>query len=409
VAGAAVAAAAWLGGAPAAAHELQADALPPEPGWRLGAAAAVVAPGADARWPQAAWPGVLVNGSAPRDQRRGLRLEHATLDAALRLPALRAHEIGLHLAAGWHDRETAHLEAARLVLRRPLGDDQLQLVLGRDTVPLGATLTAAGHFDRFSQPPVAKRALLNDQWIDDGATLSWLGHADQGLQRIGLGLWRGRSFPGGAGGPIAASLQAEAAWQAWRFEAAVAHWAPTGRGAAAQTLGNIGHVHGSLDCRRSLQQRVCFDGEVTLLGAAARWQSADGRWQLGAAGLAKRERGSLASTNALADLRGDLAGAWADAAWLPRPGWVLAARAERLQNRHALTGAGAGQLARDAGLLGAAPVERFSLAVLNQPFARWPQWQWALEAGTEQSGAGRASHLALRLVWRDQALWAGRW
>ncbi|EGJ11426.1 hypothetical protein RBXJA2T_13899 [Rubrivivax benzoatilyticus JA2 = ATCC BAA-35] len=49
----------------AQAHEAGADPLPEDPGWRVGAAAAVFAADADHRWPAATLPGVLLRGSPP--------------------------------------------------------------------------------------------------------------------------------------------------------------------------------------------------------------------------------------------------------------------------------------------------------------------------------------------------------
>ena len=384
------------------AHEPGADALPAQPGWQLGAAASVVAPHADDRWPVAAWPGVLINGSAPRDQRNGLRLEHATLDLAARID----RRVGLQLSAGWHDRDRAHTEAALVQWRQPWGDDELELRAGRDTVRMGAVIDGAGHFDRFSTPPLAKRAVLNDQWIDDGVVVTWRRPDADGLRALEAGVWRGRAFPGGPAGPAAPSLHLHAGWGHVDANLAVAQLQPEARGAAARSLGATGHVHGSLDCRASLQQRVCFDGTVDLLGGSMQWEPDQGDWAFALAGLVRRESGSLYATSGDAALRSRLTGVWADVAWRAAPRWTLAARLERLAARHRLQGVGTTLLADAAGVAGARPVQRQLLAVLHEPL---DQVTLALEGGQERWAGGKVVHVALRATWRNPALWGGSW
>lgn len=342
----------------------------------------------------------LVLGSAPRDQRGGVRLEHATLDLAARFDA----RVGAQVAAGWHDRDGAHLEAARLV-----GEfDRWRLVLGRDTVRLGTAIDSAGHFDRFSQPPLARRAALNDQWIDDGAALAWQPNAhgqSDGLRRIEAGLWRGRAFPGGAGGPPVPTLQFAAGQDDVHLDLALAHFEPEGRGAAARSAGASGHVHGTLDCRASLAQRVCFDGRVDLLAAALSWQP-DGPFSVSAAGLWRRERGLLYSTSGEAALRSRIVGGWLDLAWQARAHSTLALRLERLVPTNRLEGTGTLLLARESGLEGGGAVERATLALVHE---LRDDLRIAVEAGHERDAARSVSHVALRLVWQRSALLGADW
>lgn len=384
------------------AHEPWADALPPAPGWRLGAAVALVAPGADERWPQAQWPGVLITGSAARDQRGGARVEHATLDLAARLN----QALAAQLAMGWHDRDSSHVEAARVLARWAVGADELEAGLGRDTVPFGEPIDGAGHFDRFSQPPLAKRAVLNDQWIDDGISLAWRGSVEDGVRAVQVGVWRGNTFPGGPRSPAVPSLHVHVGWGHVDAHLTAAHLEPQGRGAALQSAGARGHVHGSLDCRSSLQQRVCFDGRVDVLGASVQWEPEAGDWTFVLAGLARRERGALYSLSGDADYRGSTSGLWADAAWRPAPRWTLAGRAERLVPDSRVDGIGATLLAREAGLESGAPVERLTLGLAHEVTAGL---EAGLEAGAERSAAGRVSFVALRLVWRGPGWLAGDW
>lgn len=386
----------------ALAHQGTDDALPETPGWRLGAAAAVIAPSADGRWPAATRPGVLDPGSAPRDQRRGLRLEHGALEAAARLNRW----LGAHLALGWHDREGSHVEAARLEARWPLGPDQLVLSLGRGTVSMGGAIDTAGHFDGFGQSPLAKRAVLGEQWIDEGASVGWRrDDVERGLRRVELGVWRGRSFPGAAHGSAMPSLHVHGAWDHLDAHLFAAHLEPQGRGTLMRSAsGSPGHSHSSLDCRASLQQRVCFDGRVELLGASL--QGEVGELVLSLAGLARRERGAMYSLSSAADYRATTNGVWADASWQFQPGWRLAGRVERLVARNTLAGTGAALLARDAGLLGASPVSRLSLA-LSHPLREG--LELSLEAGSERAASARLNHLALRLLWREPRLLGGNW
>lgn len=67
------------------AHDVTADPIPGLPGWRMGAGLALSGLHAsETIWPAARYQGVLGNGVTPAS-RRGGTLEHATLDAGLRL------------------------------------------------------------------------------------------------------------------------------------------------------------------------------------------------------------------------------------------------------------------------------------------------------------------------------------
>lgn len=392
----------------ARAHEPGADALPQTPGWQLGGALALVLPAADQRWPTANWPGVLVQGSAPPDQRRGLRLEHATLDLAARLNPW----FGVQLAAGWHDRDDAHLEAAQLQGRLPAWGGELSAMLGRDTVRLGAVIDGAGHFDRFSQPPLAQRAVFDGPWVDDGLRVGWRPGADpdadvNGLRGVEIGLWRGRVFPGGPAGPAVPSVLLHAGWGHLDAHLGLARFEPEARGAAALSLGQTGHVHGALDCRRGLQQRVCFDGRADVLAGSLQWEPESVEVTLALAGLLRRERGTLYATSGSAALDTTLAGFWADAHWQAGARWTASARVERLVPKNRLTGVGTALLARDAGLANGAPVQRLTAALA---YTLQPGLELALEAGRERADGGTAvSHIALRALWRSPRWLGGDW
>ena len=360
--------------------------LPDMPGWRLGAAAAVVANHADETWPTPRWPGVMVLGRAPNALGDGLRLEHAVLEAAARVNS----RVGAALAIGFHDREAAHVETARLESDWPTTSGRWTFGLGRDTVRMGSTIDRAGHLDRFNQAPLAKRAVLNDLWTDDGLTLAWQPADEMWLQRVEAGVWRGRSFPGGPGGSAVPTLRLQAAWGHVTAHAFVGHLRPQGRGAAVASAGAAGHSHAVPDCRLSLKQVVCFDGQSDVASASLHWASDDERWTLSAAALGRQDRGTLYSSS------GDAA----------TPDWTLALRPERLTPKVELNGVGTALLAREGGLLDAAPVTRLTVALSH---ALRANLSLSLEAGQERQADTRVNQVSLRLVWKTPELLGGRW
>jgi hypothetical protein len=165
-------------------------------------------------------------------------------------------------------------------------------------------------------------------------------------------------------------------------------------------------VHGTLDCRNTLQQMVCFDGTVDVVSGSAQWSSDDERWQLAVAGMLRQEQGSLYSVNGFADMDLRITGVWADAVWTPLPRWTLAMRLERLVPDSRLEGFGVAQLAREAGLANGGPVSRASFAVL---YSVWGDIQLSIETGYERFQGGSVTNVALRAVWVDPWLFAGRW
>lgn len=384
------------------AHEPGADAWPDAPGWQAGAALALILPSADARWPSASWPGVLGTGSAPRDQRKGVRLEHGTIDLAARLDA----RFGAHVAVGWHDRDRAHVEAALVQGRFAWGDSDLEVRLGRDTVRMGGVIDGAGHFDRFSQAPLIKRAVFDDQWIEDGGVIAWRRPDADGVRALEAGVWRGRAFPGGPDGPAVPTLHLHAGWGHVDAHLAAAHLKPAARGSAALSLGSTGHVHGSLDCRASLAQRVCFDGTVDLLGGSLQWEPETAPWTVALAALVRRERGSLYGSSGDAALDSRVSGLWLDLSWRPTDRWTVSSRIERLLSKHHLEGIGTALLAASAGISGAGPVERQTVALqhhFSEPVTL------SMEAGRERFAGASVSHVALRVIWRSPRILGGSW
>ncbi|MEY8875366.1 MAG: hypothetical protein AB9M60_02555 [Leptothrix sp. (in: b-proteobacteria)] len=384
----------------AQAHDLSLDPLPSTPGWRVGAAAAVTATRASDPWPATRWPGVPGSGQTPSD-RRGLGLEHATVDAA----AAFGDRHGAYLALGRHGQDPGHLEAARIESRWRFGLDTLALQLGRDRVPMGGLLTAAGHFDRHGQAPLVKRAVLNDDWISDGVNLRWTRGVAEGVQGVDLGLWRARTYPGGLSGRPAPAAHLQAAWGHLSVDGFAAFLSPQSRGTPA--VGNAaGHSHSQPDCRRSLAAITCFDGRTRVLGASASWDSEDLPLRLSAAGLLQHDDGELYSARGQANDRANIRGGWVDAQWRWSREWQSSLRAERLMAEHQLIGIGASLVAADAGLVGNRPINRLSAAVQWQ---LTPALQLGLDAGAERSGLPANRWIGLRAIWSDMNLLAGDW
>jgi hypothetical protein len=372
------------------AHEDEHLALPGQPGWRVGGGLALDVAAAQDPWPVARHEGVLLTGQTARDRRNELSLEHVAVGAAARFTPWLAAQLDL----GLHDRDQAHVEVARV----EASWNAWRLRAGRQSPSLGGVVDGAGHFDSFAQAPLAKQAVFNETWIDDGLSLQWQQPAERGLQALELGAWRARAFPAGPHGPVAPSLKATAVWDHWTAHLFGAWLQPQGRGAAAVSKGTVGHSHGVPDCRLSVANRVCFDGQAQVYGASLSGASDDERWAYSAAGLWRRERGALYTQTGTAHYEGDTAGLWADVSLRWRPDLTVALRAERLALQHSLNGPGASLVATAAGLSAAPAVHRLALALGStrlQPVTLW------LETGAEQtSGAPAQPYVVLRAVWQ---------
>lgn len=387
-------------GGPALAHDLAADPLPDSPGWRLGAAAALTAFDANGRFPATRYPGLPGSGQTPSD-RQGLTLEHATVDAAVAF----GDRHGAVLAVGKHGSDPAHTEAARLDSRWQLGLDRLSVQLGRDRVPMGPVITGAGHFDRYAQAPLAKRLVLNDDWISDGLNLRWQRGAAQGLQSVDAGLWRARSYPGGLAGRLAPALSVSGAWGDWNLSGLAATLAPRARGIPSASS-SAPHTHGQPDCRLSLAAVACFDGRSTVLGGSLVWDGHAQGWTVTVAGLLQRDRGTLVGQLGSADYRGTTSAGWLDLQRHLGQGWTLGLRAERASATHRLSGPGAGLVSADAGLDANRPIDRLASALTWAPGGGW---QLGLEAGTERSALPATRWLGLRASWSTRDLLRRDW
>lgn len=389
--------------APAQAHEDLDQTIPESPGLRLGGGLVVGDIRADDIWPSPTLPGIFSNGMEPEDRRK-LHLEHATVDVGLRATDWLAGALVL----GWHDQDPVHVETAWVQINGARGDDAWALGLGRNHLPMGDVLEGGGHFDRFATMPLAKRAVLGDDWIDDGVSVRWDRSHDgplPWLETLDLGLWRGRSYPGGAEGPWVPAVHASALVGAWRIDGFAALVEPRLRGGYTQGPNTV-HTHDTPDCRGSLVGITCFDGRTDVLGASVAGELPWAGLQLRAGGLLRRDRGLLYTANGEADYRGTTGGGWTDLVWPLTPQVELSLRGESVRGVQTLTGPSAVLAARDAGLLGSTTLRRASAALA---YAITPSLRLGVEVGTERHGSARNDFSSLRLSWTPQALWSRSW
>ena len=377
------------------AHDVDPAAIP-ESGLRASAAMAASLADAKDALPAPTLPGVLGTGQQSRD-RRGLRLEHAVAEVAGRA----SFGLGGQLALGLHDRDKPHVEAAWLDFA--LGRD-VYLGGGRNTVPTTPALSRAGHFDRFGLMPLAKQALFEGNWTEDGVTLAWRPHDTEAAwwpARATLAAWRGRAFPAGGQTPDSNAdrpFTASVGWDAgdtFKIDVFGARMRPRSRGSLIQDTG-FGHSHGSPTCDTTLAGRVCFDGSVSLWGASAAWTPLKD-WTVSTTVVLRDEKGSLYSSTGDARYRGRTTGAWGDVVWQAMPQWELAARVERLVVTHELDGPGASLVAQDASLMNNSARRRLSAALA---WSRPNDWRVSLEAGNDRSTGARNPYVMMRVVWQ---------
>ncbi len=341
--------------------------------------------------------GVTSPGDMPRDG-RGWRVEHATAGLGIRLSPW----LSGAFAAGIHDGDPAHVEAAWLQASwqgpsADHGERDLALGLGRNRVPTGSVIETAGHLDRFSQMPLAKRSAFNGQWIEDGISMKWRPHpaAFGWLQTVDVGLWRGRRFPGAQDGSPIPLLHLRAGFGPIAVDGFVSRLRPEGRGAFIQRQGQ-GHVHAPPRCDRDLRGFVCFDGTVDLAGASLEWTLPVPGLRLVGAAIHRRERGLLTSPDGDTRYRGRSTGGWIDLIWAPGRRWELGTRHEWLTANHRLQGIGATRVASQAGLLPYEPSRRTMLLVAYRVS---PDLRVGVEGGRESVAGSHATVLGLRLLW----------
>lgn len=373
----------------------------PASGLRLGAAISTALTQAQHPLPGSNWAGVLGTGQPLRD-RHGLRLEHAVTEVAGRLSG----GLGGQLALGLHDREKPHLEAAWLDM--PIGR-AWHFGGGRHTVPTTTALSRAGHFDQLSLTPLAKQALFEGNWIDEGLAVSWQAIEPTTLgwlpRRIGAGVWRGQAFPAGGLSPDSADrpITLNARWEMGhtaQIEVFGARLQTQGRGGLIQDTG-AGHSHGVPTCELTLTGRVCFDGRVSLSGVSVSWQ-ATSAFSLSTTAVRRQEHGSLYASTGDTNYQGRTTGAWADLIWQLAPQWELTTRLERLVAHHSLAGPGASLVAQDANLLNNKPLRRAATAL---SWVGFKHWRLTLDGGEDRSSAVDNAYLMMRASWQFEKAW----
>lgn len=382
-----------LSGLTAQAHE-EAQAIPEQAGLRLGAALALSNVKASQALPSQRLQGYLVHGDAGID-RRASTLEHAVVEAGWRIDS----QWSAYAAAGQHDRDPAHTEAAWLRYEFDAPEDQTRTVqLGRMRPQMGPVMTQAGHMDRFALMPLARRVALDGDWIDDGVQFSarqawdeWTGDAD-------LGLWRGRTFPGTANSSPAPSLHLGIERGDWRGDLFASFLQAEGRGALAQSTTG-GHTHNAPDCSTLKAGVLCFGGSSQVAGASLQWQSHDWPVTLQGSYWLRQDDGTLRSVNGQAEHSATYGGGWLQALWQPRADWELGMRTERISADLSLKGAGATLLAQEAGLSGSAPLRRDTVLLSWQPHRSVTV---SAEAGQETQGGQRVNFTVLRAVFRGK-------
>lgn len=374
------------------AHGDMASAAPDAPGVRLGVSTAVSQINASAALPSGRLAGYLLQGDAGID-RRGAQLEHAVAEVGWRLNDTWATSV----AIGQHGSDQAHLEAAWVQARRQTPSGHWQLTAGRQRPELGPVITQAGHLDRFALMPLAKRMAVNDDWVDDGLQLGWRSAGTADVQwSADAGVWKGQVFPGSSAASAAPALHLGASRGDWRLDGFAARFSPQGRGAQINSATGA-HSHSAPLCNAALKQVICLDGTSDVAGASLRWDSRQWPVSVSAAGLLRRDSGSLTSANGGAQYRGDNRGGWVDAVWRFHPKAQVGVRTERIEASHRLSGLGATLLSTEAGLSAYAPLRRNALMLgwrVNDNV------DIHLETGRENALGSSARFSALRLVVR---------
>ena len=380
----------------ALAHGEADDALPPEPGVRLSAAAVITTIHSNKTLPSKSMTGFLLQGDAGTN-RQGLSLEHATLGAAWRLNPT----FGAELTVGKHGSDPAHVETSWVQARHDAdgADHWWLLTAGRQRPALGGTLGQGGHFDRFALMPLAKQMTTHGDWMDDGLQLGW--RQDNGQRRLSadVGLWRGRVFPGSGSGPVVPTAHLGWGQGPWQVDGFAAWFQPERRGSAVSSTAS--HSHVAPVCDAALKDVACFTGRSTLAGASAVWAGARSPLALPvtltATGWLRHENGSLESANGLGSYRAQNQGGWAQALWNVSAHWQTGLRLERAWATQSLTGPGASLLAAETGIAFYRPASRQTVVLT------WIQSSCVsvgAEVGRERAvSAPAVPFAALRLGW----------
>ncbi len=323
---------------PAAAHDMEHAA-----GTVLFIGGGVQSLHASDAWPVPRLPGVLEAGS-PREDARGEALSYLEFGLTSPLP------LGLNgeLKVAKHGESADfELESAWIAGDMAMQQRTLTYKLGRQLLPLGLLNQEHSHAWAFGAAPIALRAAINDTWQADGLRAD-LDLAD-GIS-LGMGIWRNEGFPGAPSDkPQVGTLRAGWLGDAWQVEVSYAHARADGR--ALTTLGSGGHSHSLPSCGTLDANRVCFEGDVDLLGLAARWSPGDKPWWIAGEWHAKQDQGRLDSLLGTPDYQGKLNGGWLDFGWTFSPRLEARLRVERAVATHDVAGANATLVANQAGIL----------------------------------------------------------
>jgi hypothetical protein len=373
------------------------QAIPEAQGFKLGAAGVLAGLSAPRQLLSQGLPGYLLQGD-PGVDLRGTQLEHGVLQAGYRL----SDNWGAQLAVGAHGTDPWHIETAGLQARSTAAATQWTVNLGRISPALGSVITRAGHLDRFGLMPLARQAMTDGDWTQDGAEL--------GLKRplwgvdstVHVGVWAGQRFPGSSASQprpfpsLHLGAQWDGAWGGWALDGFVAQLHPTGR-ASRITSSNGAHTHVAPVCDASLNGVVCFDGHSRLSGLSAQWSGPDIPVTLKAAMLWRSEQGTLQSVNGLAQYDARNRGDWLEAIWRIHAQWETALRLERLHAQHTLvgSGSGAGLLASESGFGNYKALQR-TTAMLGYKLN--PLVGLSLEAGRESTQTQAVHFFAARLI-----------
>ena len=380
-------------GSAALAHTDANEAIPDALGVKTSLAAAVSSLSAKDKLPSQAMPGYLVKGDVGID-RRGTQLEHGVAQLGYRLN----QTLGAQLAIGAHGSDPVHVEAAWLQARGFSPALDWTVGAGRQRPSLGKVMTRSGHLDRFGLMPLAKQALTDGDWIDDGAELSVKRQAAGVDWTVDAGVWRGRSFPGGAASSANPAVHLGAVGHhdagEWAVDAFVAQLKPQARGSRIFSATGA-HTHAAPVCDASLNGVVCFDGRSRLSGISAQWEGRTLPITLTGAMLWRTEHGALASRNGLGQYDGRNRGEWLQGVWRMSPAWEAGVRLERLKANQSLVGAGASLVAAEAGFGSYSRLQRQTV-MAGYKLSPWADLR--LEAGRDASNTVATRFVALRLV-----------
>lgn len=193
-------------------------------------------------------PGFPLGDAAGLDD-RGFSLAESELDIAANVDNLFYGSLTISLKP---QGGAAVEEAYAQTLNMPLG---LTLKMGRFFSGIGYLNPFHAHHDDFIDRPLPYRALLNNQFGDDGVQLKWLAPTDAYLE-LGGELLRGDAFPGGG-----AAFRGAGTWSAFAHTGGDVGFSNSWKGGVSwlqtrplrrETFDNNGNVIGAFSGRSKL-------------------------------------------------------------------------------------------------------------------------------------------------------------